>query len=41
MKNHEILRQARGCWEAMAPMRAARRRQRRFTYGDQWGRHPD
>lgn len=37
MKNHEILRQARGCWEAMAPMRAARRRQRRFTYGDQWG----
>ena len=37
MKNHEILRQARGCWEAMASMRAARRRQRRFTYGDQWG----
>ena len=37
MRNDEILRRARECWEAMAPMRAARRRHTRFTYGDQWG----
>lgn len=37
MKNQETLRLARECWEAMSPVRAARRRQARFTYGDQWG----
>lgn len=37
LKNHEVLCRARACWEAMAPMRASRRRQTRFTYGDQWG----
>lgn len=33
----KIFEAAHAAWERLAPLRARRRRYRRFTYGDQWG----
>lgn len=36
-RDEELLRRAMDCWEGMAGFRRDRERNKRFTYGDQWG----
>ena len=34
---HRLIAEARACWDAMKAFRRDRRRNKRYTYGDQWG----
>lgn len=36
-KNIELLARAMECWDNLAGFRSDRERNKRFTYGDQWG----
>ncbi len=38
-ENIELLARAMECWDNLAGFRSDRERNKRFTYGDQWGRH--
>ena len=36
-RNVELLERAMDCWEGLSDYRRERERNKRFTYGDQWG----
>lgn len=44
LRNTEILLEAQHCWESLSRFRRERERNKRYTYGDQWGdkiKNPD